>query len=125
MAPPVPAAQHLPSHIFTRLGLWQESIESNRAAVMVAREELPATPPAGTHSAIALHAMDYIAFEAAHRSGPQRFIGLYGAARAAALAGEKAKAGAFYTQLVTMCASADSERLELQEARAFLGLGQQ
>ena len=29
IAPAVPHAQHMPSHIFTRLGLWQESIESN------------------------------------------------------------------------------------------------
>ena len=27
IAPAVPHAQHMPSHIFTRLGLWQESIE--------------------------------------------------------------------------------------------------
>src|SRR5438105_4163568 len=31
-APSVPHAQHMPSHIFTRLGLWQESIDSNRAS---------------------------------------------------------------------------------------------
>src|ERR1700722_18469194 len=32
IAPEVPHALHMPSHIFTRLGLWQQSIESNRAA---------------------------------------------------------------------------------------------
>src|SRR5437773_6932560 len=32
IAPAVPHAQHMPSHIFTRLGLWQESIDSNRAS---------------------------------------------------------------------------------------------
>jgi tetratricopeptide (TPR) repeat protein len=305
-APPVPAALHLPSHIFTRLGLWQESIASNRAAAMAAREELRATQAVGTDSASALHAMDYMlygymqlahdqaarrmldavaavrqidvehleatyalaamparyalerrhweeaatlqlhpkdlawerfpqseavtvfarglgaarsgktaaaqqalsrlqtlrdglgtsgaqywaeqidlqrqivsawlaraagkkeeavkllraaaaledtmefphitpgpiaparellgellldlnqpalalqAFEASQRLAPQRFRGLYGAARAAELAGEKAKAGALYTQLVTMCEQADSERPELSEAKTFL-----
>ena len=29
IAPASPHAQHMPSHIFTRLGLWQESIRSN------------------------------------------------------------------------------------------------
>src|SRR5215831_17317767 len=32
IAPSVPHAQHMPAHIFTRLGLWQESIDSNRAS---------------------------------------------------------------------------------------------
>lgn len=304
LAPPVPSALHLPSHIFTRLGLWQESIETNRASAMAAREALRATPPAGTDFTETLHAMDYMmygymqlahdqaarrmieavtairqidvehleaayalaaiparyalerrhwedaaalqlyplawdrfpqseavtvfarglgaarsgktaaarqevarlqalrnvlgtsgekywadqidlqrqivsawlahaagkkeeavkllraaaaledamephhvtpgpiaparellgelllelnqpalalqAFEASHRVAPHRFKGLYGAARAAELADEKAKAWAFYTQLVTMCEHADSERPELSEARTFL-----
>jgi tetratricopeptide (TPR) repeat protein len=32
IAPSVPHAQHMPSHIFTRLGLWAESIEANAAS---------------------------------------------------------------------------------------------
>ena len=32
IAPDVPHALHMPSHIFTRLGMWQQSINSNRAA---------------------------------------------------------------------------------------------
>ena len=32
IAPSAPHALHMPSHIFTRQGLWQESIESNRAS---------------------------------------------------------------------------------------------
>jgi hypothetical protein len=32
IAPSVPHAQHMPAHIFTRLGLWQESMDSNRAS---------------------------------------------------------------------------------------------
>jgi hypothetical protein len=30
IAPDVPHALHMPSHIFTRLGMWQESIDSNK-----------------------------------------------------------------------------------------------
>ena len=32
IAPAVPHAQHMPSHIFTRLGLWQDAVKSNAAA---------------------------------------------------------------------------------------------
>jgi hypothetical protein len=32
IAPDVPHALHMPSHIFTRLGLWQESIDANKAS---------------------------------------------------------------------------------------------
>jgi hypothetical protein len=39
IAPGAPHALHMPSHIFTRLGLWQESIASNRAASAAARED--------------------------------------------------------------------------------------
>jgi len=40
IAPDVPHAQHMPSHIFTRLGLWDEDIASNvRSAEMARRFE--------------------------------------------------------------------------------------
>lgn len=38
IAPDAPHALHMPSHIFTRLGLWQESIESNIASATAARK---------------------------------------------------------------------------------------
>ncbi len=62
-------------------------------------------------------------FEASFRNTPNRFNGLYGAARAAALAGDRKKAEGFYKQLVALCAHADTDRPELQEAKAFLGGG--
>ena len=37
IAPDSPHAQHMPSHIFTRLGLWDDSIRSNRKVIQVAR----------------------------------------------------------------------------------------
>ncbi len=58
MAPAVPHALHMPSHIFTRLGFWQESIATNRASATAAKEELHATPTAGAGSSTALHALD-------------------------------------------------------------------
>lgn len=38
IAPDVPHAQHMPSHIFTRLGMWDESIEANSASAEAARQ---------------------------------------------------------------------------------------
>jgi tetratricopeptide (TPR) repeat protein len=37
IAPDVPHAQHMPSHIFTRLGLWDDDIASNRRSAAAAR----------------------------------------------------------------------------------------
>ena len=51
LAPSVPHALHMPSHTFTRVGLWKESIETNRRSAEAARKE-KATPEE-------LHAMDY------------------------------------------------------------------
>src|SRR5947199_2099969 len=36
IAPAAPHAQHMPSHIFTRVGYWKESIASNAASVKAA-----------------------------------------------------------------------------------------
>jgi hypothetical protein len=36
IAPDAPHALHMPSHIFTRVGYWQESIEANRASAKAA-----------------------------------------------------------------------------------------
>jgi tetratricopeptide (TPR) repeat protein len=60
------------------------------------------------------------AFERSHRAEPNRFRGLYGAARAAELLGDREKARTYYTTLLELAAQADTERTELQHARAFL-----
>jgi tetratricopeptide (TPR) repeat protein len=61
IAPAVPHALHMPSHIFSRLGLWPEMVESNRASYLAAKNELQeATLGIGTYDA--LHAMDYMVF---------------------------------------------------------------
>ena len=59
-------------------------------------------------------------FEASQQKDPNRLRGYYGAARAAELAGDKAKAKAQYGQVVTLAAQADSERPEVTQAKAFL-----
>jgi tetratricopeptide (TPR) repeat protein len=61
IAPSSPHALHMPSHIFTRLGLWQESIESNMASAEAARYYAAKVHPGAT-SYDQLHAMDYLAY---------------------------------------------------------------
>ncbi len=56
-----PHALHMPSHIFTRLGLWEDSIRSNIASAAAARKDLQRTMPGGS-SFDELHAMDYLAY---------------------------------------------------------------
>jgi hypothetical protein len=61
IAPSSPHALHMPSHIFTRLGLWQEAISSNMASANAARNH--AVKAAGSLNAKdELHAMDYLAY---------------------------------------------------------------
>lgn len=54
IAPDSPHALHMPSHTFTRLGLWRESIESNLAAEAAARKE--------GGGGDELHARDYLVY---------------------------------------------------------------
>ena len=51
IAPSAPHALHMPSHTFTRLGYWQDSIDTNIASAEAARRE--------KSPAEELHAMDY------------------------------------------------------------------
>ena len=53
LAPDAPHALHMPSHVFTRLGYWEESIDSNLRSAEAARKE--GLPAAGER----LHALDY------------------------------------------------------------------
>ena len=43
LAPAAPHAQHMPSHIFTMVGLWEESIASNKAALAIQSDLLHST----------------------------------------------------------------------------------
>lgn len=59
IAPSVPHALHMPSHIYARVGNWQEMIDSNRASYEAARTEL-SDEATGVGAHDALHAMDYM-----------------------------------------------------------------
>ncbi|MGO8915677.1 MAG: hypothetical protein ACLQJR_07200 [Stellaceae bacterium] len=69
IAPAVPHALHMPSHIFTRLGLWQESIASNEAAHERARSYAEENGGPGAFDGETLHTMDYL--EYAYLQGAQ------------------------------------------------------
>jgi tetratricopeptide (TPR) repeat protein len=62
IAPAVPHALHMPSHIFTRLGQWQNSIESNRAAAEAGQTYALQQFGEGVAWAESLHAMDYLEY---------------------------------------------------------------
>src|SRR5438552_7431658 len=59
------------------------------------------------------------AYEASLRVAPNRFKALYGVAKAAERAGDREKARTYYGRLLATAASADSQRPELVEAKAF------
>jgi tetratricopeptide (TPR) repeat protein len=61
IAPASAHAQHMPSHIFTRLGMWEEAIESNLKSAAAAKAYAKSKGMAGAWEA-QLHAMDYLAY---------------------------------------------------------------
>jgi tetratricopeptide (TPR) repeat protein len=52
----------MPSHIFTRLGMWQQSIDSNRAAHTAALNYVHQTGGPGSYDSETLHSMDYLEY---------------------------------------------------------------
>jgi hypothetical protein len=61
IAPGSAHAMHMPTHIFTRLGLWPESIAENLRSAAAGRLQAARTHP-GTESFDALHALDYLEY---------------------------------------------------------------
>jgi tetratricopeptide (TPR) repeat protein len=68
VAPEVPHALHMPSHIYTRLGLWDESISANERSAAAA---LAHAQP-GKVSNHYLHAFDYLAYAHLQRAEDAR-----------------------------------------------------
>jgi len=61
IAPSSAHAQHMPSHIFTRLGIWQESIDSNIQSSESARCYAEAAAFTGSYFE-ELHSIDYLVY---------------------------------------------------------------
>jgi tetratricopeptide (TPR) repeat protein len=59
IAPASPHALHMPSHIFARLGLWQDDIDSNLASIAATRKSAAMHMGGAGHQ---IHAMDYLIY---------------------------------------------------------------
>lgn len=59
IAPAAPHALHMPSHIFARLGLWQDDIDSNLASVAATRKTAAMHMGGEGHQ---FHAMDFLVY---------------------------------------------------------------
>lgn len=59
IAPAAPHALHMPSHIFARVGLWQDDINSNLASIAASRKTAAMGMGGGDHQ---FHAMDFLVY---------------------------------------------------------------
>jgi hypothetical protein len=59
IAPAAPHALHMPSHIFARLGLWQDDIDSNLASIAATRKTAALHMGGEGHQ---FHAMDFLVY---------------------------------------------------------------
>ena len=59
VAPSAPHALHMPSHIFSRVGMWQESIESNLASIAATKHSAAMHMGGADHQ---MHAMDFLQY---------------------------------------------------------------
>ena len=59
-------------------------------------------------------------YETDLKLNPNRFNGLYGAARAAEAAGKTVQANTYYANLLKVCAGSSSDRPELNRARSLV-----
>ena len=116
IAPAAPHAQHMPSHIFVRLGLWDETIASNWKSYRAGSEYAKAAGlPSGAPEE--LHALDYAVYGYLQR-------GQDSAARAAVAVGERVTASnprglvASYNR-TAMAARIPLERGDWESAAAF------
>lgn len=67
IAPAAPHALHMPSHIFARVGLWQDDIKSNLASIAATRKSVAMGMGGEGHQ---FHAMDFL-FYAYMQSGQE------------------------------------------------------
>ncbi len=61
IAPAAPHAQHMPSHIYSMLGMWEASVRSNQVALGVMEQEAAQSWPGATHPS-APHSWDFMEY---------------------------------------------------------------
>ncbi len=74
IAPVAPHALHMPSHIFARLGMWQDDIHSNLASIAATRHSAEMHMGGASHQ---YHAMDFLIYaylQTGHEADAQKVI---------------------------------------------------
>ena len=61
IAPSAPHAQHMPSHIYSMVGMWKESVASNLSSIAVANDYAAKTNLDGTLAGVP-HALDFMQY---------------------------------------------------------------
>ena len=74
IAPSSPHALHMPSHIFTRLGLWQDSIASNIASAAAAQTPMAIHMGGTGHAAHATDFLDYAYLQIGRDADARRMV---------------------------------------------------
>jgi len=74
IAPAAPHALHMPSHIFARLGLWQDDIDSNLASVAATRKTAAMHMGGEGHQFHALDFLSYAYLQSGREADAQRVI---------------------------------------------------
>jgi len=116
IAPDVPHALHMPSHIFTMLGLWGESIEWNlrsRDAAWRLSESL------GAVSMHHLHALDYLVYAYLQQARDEEALGIVQSAAALAPPFHEVNLTATASHLARMPARYALERQDWAAAAAL------
>jgi tetratricopeptide (TPR) repeat protein len=113
IAPDIPHALHMPTHIFTREGLWQESIDWNLKSAEAALKS-SADKPLSLHY---LHALDYLVYAYLQRAEDQKAQGVM--ATMAAIDSPIQPHGASAYTLAAIPARLALERQQWQQAAAL------
>lgn len=75
IAPDSSHALHMPSHIFVRLGLWQEAIDSNIAAAAAAAQATQAGKADATYQFHAMDFLNYVYLQSGQAAKAQAIVG--------------------------------------------------
>jgi len=74
IAPASPHALHMPSHIFARLGLWQDDIDSNLASIAATRKTVAMHMGGEGHQFHAMDFLEYAYLQSGREADAQRLI---------------------------------------------------
>ncbi|MCX5730268.1 MAG: hypothetical protein NTY18_02720, partial [Deltaproteobacteria bacterium] len=76
IAPAAPHAVHMPSHVYSMLGMWDRSIASNQATLVVAQDYATKNFPLGVTHAAAPHSLDFMAYAYLQQGRDQEALGM-------------------------------------------------